>query len=319
MIKSICILFFVPMLAFSQSTLDNYKIVSQQFMDFYNDAAYDSIFYMYNDEMKKAISQEQSAGFFKSIALQFEELKNINIIDANKNTHVYRATFKNGVLDFVLSLDDKNLIRGFQLKPYKPDGLPKLERNSTKMILPFKEEWFVFWGGETSEQNYHMNNENQQYAYDMLMVKDSSSFKKEGKKNTDYFVFGKKIIAPCNAKVVKVIKGVKNNIPGELNPKQLTGNTIVLETKKKEYILFAHLKQGSIKVKEGEFVKQGQTIAKCGNSGNSTEPHLHLQLQNVADFFQATGAKLYFDKILVNDKIKTDYIPVKEDFVKNIK
>lgn len=60
-------------------------------------------------------------------------------------------------------------------------------------------------------------------------------------------------------------------------------------------------------------------MAKCGNSGNSTEPHLHLQLQNVPDFFQATGARLYFDKILVNGKIREDYMPVKEDLIKNVK
>lgn len=316
---SICIWFIVPVLAYPQVESTDYKVVSKQFMDLYNTDAYGSIFDLYDEGMKKAVPREKSEEFFESVALQFGALQNLELVEPNKNSHVYRATFKNGVLDLVLALDDDNLIRGFQLKPYKPNDLPKLERNSTKMILPFKEEWFVFWGGETSGQNYHMDNENQQYAYDILIVKNGSSFKKDGKKNTDYFVFGKKIIAPCDAKVVKIITGVKDNVPGEVNPKQLTGNTIVLETSEKEFILFAHLKEGSVVVKEGDFVEKGQTMAKCGNSGNSTEPHLHLQLQNVPDFFQATGARLYFDKILVNGKIREDYMPVKEDLIKNVK
>lgn len=317
--RSIYILFLVPLFCNAQNGVGEYGTVSKQFKDFYNANAYDSIFGLYDEGMKNAVPHEKSEAFFESVALQFGELIDLNLSGTDKNYRTYRAKFKNGTMDFVLSLNEDSRITGFQLKPYKPDNLPKLERNSTKMILPFKEEWFVFWGGVTNQQNYHMDNENQQYAYDILMVRDSSSFKKDGKKNSDYYVFGKKIIAPCDAEVVKVITGVKDNVPGELNPKQLTGNTIVLKTDKDEYLLFAHLKEGSIKVDEGETVKQGQVMARCGNSGNSTEPHLHLQLQNVADFFQATGAKLYFDKILVNGKIKEKYMPLKEDFVKNIK
>ncbi|WP_272150611.1 M23 family metallopeptidase [Tenacibaculum aiptasiae] len=200
----------------------------------------------------------------------------------------------------------------------KKELFPKLERNSTKMIFPFKEETFVYWGGEDLEKNYHNEDINQQYAYDILMVANGAPYKGNPKQNESYFIFGKDIIAPCDAKVVKVIKGVKDNIPGELNSKELTGNTIVLMTSKKEYILFAHLMNNSIKVKVGESVKQGQVIAKCGNSGNTTQAHLHLQLQNTVELLDATGAKLYFDKLLVNGKIKKDYLPVKEDFVKNI-
>lgn len=55
-----------------------------------------------------------------------------------------------------------------------------------------------------------------------------------------------------------------------------------------------------------------------GNSGNSTEPHLHLQLQNTRDIHKATGARLVFSRILVNGAPREEYIPVKEDFIKRI-
>lgn len=70
-------------------------------------------------------------------------------------------------------------------------------------------------------------------------------------------------------------------------------------------------------MQEGDIVHQGQVIAQCGNSGNSTQAHLHLQLQNTIDLFNSLGAKLYFDNIIVNGELKRDYMPVKEDFVKN--
>ncbi len=103
-----------------------------------------------------------------------------------------------------------------------------------------------------------------------------------------------------------------------MNTADLTGNTMVLETPEKEYLLFAHLKSGSIRCREGDLVEQGQVIAQCGNSGNTTQAHLHLQLQNTKDIFNAIGARLYFDEILVHGEIQRDYMPQKEDFVKNV-
>ncbi len=150
-------------------------------------------------------------------------------------------------------------------------------------------------------------------------MKDGKSFKTDGKSNNDYYVFGKNIISPCDAKVVKVITGVKDNIPGQLNPKQLTGNTIVLKTVNNEFIMLAHFKEKSILVKEGQQVKVGQLLGQCGNSGNSSEAHLHLSLQNVKELNAAAGGKLFFEKIKVNGEIKTDYLPVKNDKIQNIK
>ena len=69
--------------------------------------------------------------------------------------------------------------------------------------------------------------------------------------------------------------------------------------------------------KVGDEVKQGQVIAQCGNSGNSDQAHLHFQLQNTNDLFNTIGAKVYFDEIIVNGEIRRDYLPKKEDFVKN--
>ncbi|MBA4166509.1 MAG: M23 family metallopeptidase [Chitinophagaceae bacterium] len=71
------------------------------------------------------------------------------------------------------------------------------------------------------------------------------------------------------------------------------------------------LKKHSIIVKEGQRVKRGQILGQCGNSGNSLEPHLHFHIQNVEDLNIATGAKCYFDSIVVNGVFRAHYSQLK--------
>ena len=67
---------------------------------------------------------------------------------------------------------------------------------------------------------------------------------------------------------MQVVDGVKDNIPGDLNPIYLTGNSIIIKTQEGEYLLFAHFKQYSIRVKQGEKITTGKVLGLCGNSGN---------------------------------------------------
>jgi hypothetical protein len=311
------LLLLVSVVSFSQEE-ENYKNVISEFESYYNDKNYDAIYNMFNYNMKKALPLVATKAFFADLN---NTLGNISKVEFNKSSdlsHIYKTTFASEVRDVIINLDKNNKIGGLQVTYHKPKDLKVLERNTTKMILPFNEEWFVFWGGTLEEQNYHVAYENQRFAYDILMVNEGVTFSGDPKNNESYFAFGKEIIAPCDAKVVKVITGVEDNIPGELNPKQLTGNTIVLETSEKEYILFAHLKHQSIVVREGQFIRQGTLLGQCGNSGNTTEPHLHLSLQNTVDMNIATGGKMYFERILVNGELQRDYLPVKGDLIKNI-
>ena len=185
------------------------------------------------------------------------------------------------------------------------------------MHLPFNGEWAVFWGGDTKEQNYHVNVKFQKNAFDIVINNDQGkSYRTNGKANEDYYAFGKDILAPCDAEVVLSVDGVKDNIPGIVNAMYVPGNSVMLKTKNNEFILLAHFKQGSVKVRQGDSVKQGQNLGLCGNSGNSSEPHLHFHIQNIEDMSQATGVKCYFEKIEVNGITKTDYSPVKGDKVR---
>jgi hypothetical protein len=306
------------MFSFSQKEEAIYKKVSKIFANHYNKGNYEAIFTMFDANMQMALPKERTLTFFDENVAPNGKIKKLEFFETKMNAHVYKTTFEKGVFELLISLGTDNKINGFYLKPFLPKNLPILERNSTKMMLPFHKEWTVSWGGINVEENYHVAYNNQKYAYDLLITKEGKTYKGDAKKNENYYVFGEKIIAPCDATVVKVIKGVKDNVPGEFNSEQITGNTIVLKTANNEFILFAHFKENSIVVEENQQIKQGDLLGLCGNSGNSSEPHLHLSLQNVADMKIATGAKLFFDNIKVNGTVKENYIPVKNDKVQNI-
>lgn len=74
----------------------------------------------------------------------------------------------------------------------------------------------------------------------------------------------------------------------------LAGNHVVIRLPEGSYVAIAHLQHGSLRVRVGDRVEMGDPVAACGNSGNSTEPHVHLQVMDSADPATARGLPLAF-------------------------
>ena len=188
----------------------------------------------------------------------------------------------------------------------------------SNLNLPFREEWTVASGGDTFNANIHLNNKAQKNAFDFVITDENGkTFKTDGKTNTDYYAFGKEIIAPANAKVIMVVDGIPDNDPGVLNPMFMPGNTVILQTENKDFLFLSHFKQNSISVRVGESVIKNQLLGLSGNSGNSSEAHLHFHIQNRADMIKGIGIKAYFKNVIVNNTEKTNYSPLKGDILKN--
>ncbi|MEP0711754.1 DUF3887 domain-containing protein [Algoriphagus sp.] len=309
----------LPLFSFAQNEQETYKKVSGEFEQYFNAAEYQKIFDLFSSQMKAALPIEKTTDFINGLHSQVGKIENMEFTRYENGTYAsYKTTFEKGLFAVNISLDTDSKINGLFVKPFQERNLPTLERNKTKLILPFQGEWTVFWGGDTKELNYHVEHAAQKNAFDiMIMDASGKTYKTNGQTNEDYYAFGKELISPADAEVVLVVDGVKDNVPGELNPIYIPGNTVILKTVTNEYLFFAHFKQHSIVVKEGQKVKQGELLGLCGNSGNSSEAHLHFHIQNVEDMTKATGAKAYFEEIIVNGETKTDYSPVKGDKVKN--
>lgn len=194
----------------------------------------------------------------------------------------------------IVTFDERCTIIGILLKPFYT--FPNTDKVYTKnrYIMPVKGEWAVYWGGTNEFINYHYAYEHQRYAYDLLKVKDGSTYSGRPEKNESYYAFAEEVIAPQDGKVIKVVDGLDDNIPGQMDDEHPPGNYIVIEHAHKEYSMIAHFKKDSIIVQEGEEVSQKQLLGKCGNSGNSSEAHIHFQIMNSADLRKGKSIRIRF-------------------------
>jgi hypothetical protein len=215
------------------------------------------------------------------------------------------------VMTFVFTANGK--VGGFWVKPEaKAYASAFLDyQTKTALQLPFHGEWTVVWGGRTIDQNYHAVTRDQRFAYDIVVVKDGASRTGDGLLNTDYHCFGLPIVAPAAGKVVMASDGMRDNRPGEMNPAVPWGNAVVLDHGNGEFSAFAHFKRGSVRVKSGATVTAGDTLGLCGNSGNSSEPHLHYHLQNTGEFMVADGLPAFFVDYMADDQPVARGEPVK--------
>ncbi len=102
----------------------------------------------------------------------------------------------------------------------------------------------------------------------------------------DYAVFGAAVVAPCDGGVVDAVDGLPDRVPPASDPDHLAGNHVVLACRDARgepfWVLLAHLRSGSVQVAAGEDVRVGDPIGRVGNSGKTTEPHLHVHAQRPA-------------------------------------
>lgn len=186
-------------------------------------------------------------------------------------------------------------------------------RQKARYSLPFRApaegEWFVFNGGPDEETSHPWDLVAQRYAYDFVMVVDGSLRRwregAEGRELGDYFCYDEPILAPADGVVAAVKDGIRDAPrpgTGWLDPtaRHVAGNHVVIEHAGGEYSFLAHLIPGSITVDVGERVARRREVGRCGNSGNSSEPHLHFQVQDRAGFFEAAGLPVAFDGVSVD-------------------
>lgn len=172
--------------------------------------------------------------------------------------------------------------------------------------MPINEPWFTFWGGTNELVNYHYAHEPQRYAYDLLMKEGDSTFEGDSTANESYFAFGKDVVAPLEGVVVSVENGVAENTPGvDTNTDQPAGNHVIIEHENNEYSVLGHFKKDSVVVKEGQEVKAGELLGLAGNSGNSSEPHIHFHVADSAEWENATSLRI---KLNVEEPIRGEVV-----------
>lgn len=118
-------------------------------------------------------------------------------------------------------------------------------------------------------------------AIDLVISDDEGkTYEKDGILPEHYYCYDKPVTAPADGEIIEIQNFVEDNKIGDANLKNNWGNSIVIRHDANIYSQISHLKLNSFRVKQGDHVKKGDLLAKCGNSGRSPEPHLHFQIQS---------------------------------------
>lgn len=148
-------------------------------------------------------------------------------------------------------------------------------RTSSVFRLPFRGRWIVAQGNDSTPTHKGLAGK---FAWDFIKIDARGrSFRGKGAKNEDYFGFGSEVLAPADGEVIEVRDDFPDNEPNAPYRQYLgKGNRIVIRHADGIHSFITHLKSESAMVKVGQRVAEGEAIGRCGNSGFSPVPHIHI-------------------------------------------
>src|ERR1700741_3057532 len=126
----------------------------------------------------------------------------------------------------------------------------------------------------------------QRFAIDWVELNpDGKTYQGDSADNKNYRAYGAEILAVADGVVTQTKDGIPQNIPNKppvipITLETIGGNHVITEIGNGLYAFYAHMQPGSVRVKVGDKVRRGQVLGLLGNSGNSTEPHLHFHICN---------------------------------------
>ncbi len=226
---------------------------------------------------------------------------NIKITVASRN--------KKGTSKAVLNLATKNSV------------------SDNSFIFPVSGSWYAAAG--PSAHTHHRWAYMEEFAYDLVqMGANNLTYKDDYTKPENYYCYGQDVLAIGAGEIIAVMDSIDD---AKLYPKDLpqeeymkfvrarqsdlikkygvlgvSGNIVLLKHGEKEYSFYGHLKKGSVTVKPGQKISQGHVIAQIGNSGNSTEPHLHFQLNEGSAILTSRSVPIRFSNLNWSESFETE-------------
>ena len=149
------------------------------------------------------------------------------------------------------------------------------------LSLPFSGRWFVMQGGDTRNVNQHMSGR-------ALSPGDP-------RRPEDFFSWNEPVLSPADGTIVALDDAQPDNALGMKDPLHPAGNHVVIQTAPDRFVFVAHLRSGSIEVAIGRKVRRGDRLGRCGNSGNSDFPHIHVHVQDARTLNEGNGINPVFE------------------------
>lgn len=157
----------------------------------------------------------------------------------------------------------------------------KTPDQAVDLASPLKGTNVVLNGGASPLTNGHARIRPQAYALDILGLNAygaRASLFGSSQDLESYVIYGQPVYSPCDGKVSAVVDGLPDHIPPARDTDNLAGNHILIECGDFEVVL-AHLQNQSTQVTLGQIVATGDLLGRVGNSGNTSEPHLHIHAE----------------------------------------
>ncbi|CAI6082550.1 hypothetical protein PAECIP112173_03602 [Paenibacillus sp. JJ-100] len=272
--------------------LANHEAISpDRLIDTLMNGSKEAIYDQFTPEMKQAVSLADFKTAIESYMNPEQSWKQVVYAELN-GLKEYGWMDETGTQGIRAYFTENHQISGLTIIPMKPHPDTDSKLTKTEFQFPMKGDMFVFWGGNNVLLNYHYEHETQRYALDIVRTQDGASYKGDPKVNASYYAFGDPLYAAADGTVVDIKNNIEDNVPGVLNPQEPAGNYVVIDHGQGEYSFTAHIKKGSVAVKKGDRVKQGDLIGDLGNSGNSSEAHLHFQVSDGPDLFTSRSINI---------------------------
>ena len=184
--------------------------------------------------------------------------------------------------------------------------------------LPVMGEWMVSQGYDGSFT--HKGEWGKAIDF-VILDHEMKTFQLPAAQPTHFYCFNKPVLASGDGIIEEVIDHVEDNNIGQNNTSQNWGNTIIIKHATGLYSKVSHLKKNSATVQKGDFVKKGDLIAYCGNSGRSPEPHVHFQIQSTPYIGSKTISYpigYFYARRNEQIELKNHTIPKEGQFVSNV-
>jgi hypothetical protein len=172
------------------------------------------------------------------------------------------------------------LMAGFNWFSFRGYAVPE---GTVDLSSPLRGGRFVvLHGGASPFTNSHFRVRPQNYALDILglnVLGMRADIFGDRSDLESYSIFGAQLYSPCAGTVAVAVDEYKDLIPPVTDSEHLAGNHVLIECEGVE-VLLAHMKRGSVRVRAGDAVTVETVLGQVGNTGNTSEPHLHLHAEH---------------------------------------
>lgn len=189
-------------------------------------------------------------------------------------------------------------------------------RYAVRFRLPVLGRWVV----TQAEEDGPTHREAWRHALDLeVQTEDGQLHHGRGDHVADYLCYRLPVVATADGTVATLVDGVRDNPVGEVELDDNWGNLVVLYHAPGLYSTVAHLAPGSIEVKLGQRVRQGDVLGRCGASGRAPRPHVHFQLQGSAAVGAPTLPLELHDLVDVSTaQVRSTWSPTTGDELRNL-